>query len=187
MLDMAQTLIVVYKKEILLNQFKKLVETKDDKNGEVIGVKDGSIKIVAWNQETWLDQKKAGNITSKVLFIGDVKGTDKLIPVVDLKFNEYGAKYGWAGNQAVIFADSTEISSKDTYNKFLTKLNEYPIPNSLKEDKKAHFEVKKVAFLDKMAKSIQGVFDKKVEILDQQLIYSIFNFYYFGLKEFLES
>ena len=30
MFDMSQTLIVVYKDEMLLNQLKKLVETKDD-------------------------------------------------------------------------------------------------------------------------------------------------------------
>lgn len=51
----AKTLIVVYKDELLANQIKKLVETNDD-NGtnEVVGTRDNSIKIVSWNEKTWL-------------------------------------------------------------------------------------------------------------------------------------
>ena len=187
MFDMTQTLIIVYKNEMLLNQLKKLIETKDANGDAVIGIKDGSVKIVAWSQKTWLDQKKAGNITSKVLYIGDIKGVDKLIPVLDVKFNEFGAKYGWAGNQAAIFADSSDVNEEATYNQFLQELNKLPIPDILKGDKKAHFEVKKVGFLDKMAKGIQGAFDNRSAIYDQQLIYAIFKFYYSGLKEFIEA
>ena len=187
MFDMTKTLIIVYKDEMLLNQLKKLIETKDDKEDEIVGIKDGSVKVVAWTQKTWLDQKKAGNITSKVLFIGDVKGLNKLIPVLDIKFNEFGAKYGWAGNQAVIFSDSSCISDEETYNKFLKELNELPIPDVLKGDKKAHFEVKKISFLDKMAKGIQGAFDNRSAINKQQLIYAIFKFYYSSLKEFIDA
>lgn len=186
MFDMTQTLIVVYKDEMLLNQFKKLVETKDDNDNEIVGIKDGSVKIVAWNQKTWYDQKKAGNITSKVLFIGDVKGTDKLIPVLDSKYDEFGVKFGWAGNQAVIYTDSKDMND-ETYSKFLGELNKLSIPEALKGDKKAHFEVKKVNFLDKMAKGIQGVFDNRSAINQQKLIYGIFKFYYLGLKDFVEA
>ncbi len=185
MFDMSQTLIVVYKDEMLLNQLKKLVETKDD-GDEIVGIRDGSVKIVAWNQKTWLDQKKAGNITSKVLFLGDVKGTDKLIPVIDLKFNNYGSRFGWAGNQAIIYAVDSDMDEK-VYNEFLEDLNKMPIPDLLKRNKKAHLEVKKVSFLDKMAKGIQGVFDNRQAINQQKLIYGIFKFYNLGLKEFIEA
>ena len=36
MFDMTQTLIIVYKNEMILNQLKKLIETKDDNEEEVI-------------------------------------------------------------------------------------------------------------------------------------------------------
>ena len=43
-----QTLVVVCKDEMLVNQLRKLVETKDDTGEEsVIGTRDGSVKIVA--------------------------------------------------------------------------------------------------------------------------------------------
>lgn len=70
MFGMPKTLIVVYKDEMLMNQLKKLVETNDD-----------SINIVSWTEKVWLGNKKAGNIKDKVLFLGEIKGTDKLIPV----------------------------------------------------------------------------------------------------------
>ena len=99
-----KTLIVVYKDEMLVNQLKKLVETNDDtQEGAVVGTRDDSIKIVSWTEKIWLNNKKAGNIDSKVLFLGDIKGVDKLIPVLDLKFDSYGVKYGWAGDQAAVW------------------------------------------------------------------------------------
>ena len=93
MFGMTKTLIVVYKDEMLVNQLKKMVETNDDaENGDTVGTRDGSINIVSWSEKVWLINKKAGNIKDKVLFIGDVKGTDKLTPVIDVKFNDCGVK-----------------------------------------------------------------------------------------------
>ena len=127
-----KTLIVVYKDELYSNYLKKLVETNDD-NGEdaVVGTQDGSIHIVAWTDKVWRDQKKAGNINDKVLFLGDIKGTDKLLPILDVKYNEYGILYGWAGNQAILCVDSKALK-KDDYLKFFEKLCELSIPDSMK-------------------------------------------------------
>ena len=126
------TLIVVYKDEMFANQLKKLVETNDDSDDGVVGVKDGSVDIVAWDEKTWSAQKKAGNITSKVLFLGDVKGTEKLIPVIDEKFNKYGIRFGWAGKQAIIYSDDTLYKNKDLYAAFTDELNSMAIPESFK-------------------------------------------------------
>lgn len=82
-----KTLIAVYKDELALNQIKKLVESNDDSADSITGTKDGSVNIVSWSENVWLDQKKAGNINDKVLFLGEIKGSEKLIPVVDIKFD----------------------------------------------------------------------------------------------------
>lgn len=82
MFGMPKTLIVVYKDEMLMNQLKKLVETNDDsESGDIVGTTDDSINIVSWTEKVWLWNKKAGNIKDKELFLGEIKGTDKLIPV----------------------------------------------------------------------------------------------------------
>ena len=131
MFETKKTLIVVYKDELLMNQLKKMVETHDD--GEsVVGTRDDSISIVSWTEKVWLGNKKAGNIQGKILFLGDVKGTDKLIPVIDVKFSDCGVKYGWAGNQAVLYADTKQLADRNDYDEFLRKLSELPVPDFLK-------------------------------------------------------
>ena len=85
-------LIVVYKDkdELALNLLRKLIEGKDDIEGEgIVGTEDDSIALIAWNEKIWLDNKKAGNICSKILFIGNVKGVENLIPIIDIKYNKY--------------------------------------------------------------------------------------------------
>ena len=134
-----KVLIVVYKDEMLLNQFKKLVETNDDQKitGEggdpkVIGTVDDSINIVSWKEEVWLDNKKSGNIKGKVLFLGSIQGTNMLIPVLDVKYNKFGVLYGWAGDQAVIHADVNALNQREEYQKFLAELDKMPVPKMLK-------------------------------------------------------
>ena len=129
----AKTLIVVYKDEMLANQIKKLVETNDDsETGGLVGTRDNSVKIVSWNEKTWLANKKAGNIDSKVLFLGNIKGVDKLIPVIDVKFDNFGVKYGWAGKQAVVYVDEKVLSDSENYSNFLSAIADLPIPESIK-------------------------------------------------------
>ena len=128
-----KTLIVVYKDEMLANKIKKLIETRDDAEGSVTGTRDDSINVVAWTEKVWLANKKAGNITSKVLFLGDIKGVDALIPVLDVKFEKHGVRYGWAGNQAVIYVTPDEIKSIESYYAFHTELESLPAPQAVKD------------------------------------------------------
>ena len=76
MFETKKTLIVVYKDELLMNQLKKMVETHDDNEQGVVGTRDDSINIVSWTEKVWLENKKAGNIQGKILFLGEIKGTD---------------------------------------------------------------------------------------------------------------
>ena len=137
MFETKKTLIVVYKDELLINQLKKLVETHDDNGDTVIGTKDDTINIVSWTEKVWLANKKAGNIQGKILFLGNIKGTDKLIPVIDVKFDDCGVKFGWAGNQAVVFADPKVLTTRDDYDAFLEKLSALPVPEFLKAAKES--------------------------------------------------
>lgn len=132
MFETKKTLIVIYKDELLMNQLKKMVETRDDTGDSVLGTRDDSINIVSWTEKVWLGNKKAGNIQGKILFLGDVKGTDKLIPVIDVKFDDCGVKYGWAGNQAVLFVDPKALTNREGYDTFLKKFCDLPVPEFLK-------------------------------------------------------
>lgn len=132
MFDTPKTLIVVYKDELLMNQLKKLIETKDDKDGKVVGTKDGSVNIVSWTEKVWLDNKKTGTINDKVLYLGVLKGTASLIPTLDIKFTSFGANFGISGNQAVLWANPNALAKQDVYNLFLHKFFFLPVPAMLK-------------------------------------------------------
>lgn len=65
-----QSIIAVAKDEKYLNLLRKLVETNDDKeDGTIVGIEDGLVDIVTWDEKTWLSQKKMGQITSKILLV----------------------------------------------------------------------------------------------------------------------
>ena len=108
-----ETLIVVYKDEMVLNQFKKLAESRN-RDQEYLA-NHPELNIIAWNEKTWLNNKKAGNIRGKILYLGQLKGTKELIPVVDIKFQKYGVCFGWAGNQAVLYGNRKNFKTKEEY------------------------------------------------------------------------
>lgn len=135
MFETKKTLIAVYKDELLVNQLKKLIETDDDTDGRTVGTKDDSISVVSWTEKVWLANKDAGNIQGKILFLGDIKGTDELIPVIDTKFDDCGVKFGWAGNQAILYVEPEALTNREEYDEFLAKLSDLPVPSFLKAEK----------------------------------------------------
>ena len=137
MFETKKTLIVVYKDELLMNQLRKMVETHDDSEQRIVDTKAVSINIVSWKEKVWLGKEKAGDIQGKILFLGEIKGTDKLIPVLDIKFDEYGVRFGWAGNRAVVYVDPKVLTARKDYDAFLEKLFALPIPDLLKATKES--------------------------------------------------
>ena len=195
-----KTLIVVCKDEMYINQLRKLVETKDDGDSSITGTQDGTIQIVAWDEKTWLAQKKAGNISNKVLFIGDIKGINKLLPIIDIQFNEYGVKYGWAGNQAAIWIEPQEISNEEIYVEFLKKLNELPIPEQYRveipESTKvaAPVAVGKQNLWNQLAAfgvnaflTVKDLLKDKTQVKNQMFFYGIIKMYFNDLDKYMNA
>ena len=46
-----------------------------------------------------------------MLFLGEIKGTDKLIPV----FDDYGVRFGWVGNQAILYSEIKETKKGSAF------------------------------------------------------------------------
>ena len=49
-----------------------------------------------------------------------------------MKFDDCGVKYGWAGNQAVLYVEPEALMSHEGYDEFLKKLSDLPVPKFLK-------------------------------------------------------
>lgn len=52
-----------------------------------------------------------------------------------MKFDECGVRFGWAGNQAVVYADTKVLTTREDYDAFLEKLSALPVPEFLKDTK----------------------------------------------------
>lgn len=120
------SLIVVYKEkdEMAVNQLRKLLDSKDDTEDGVVGVQDRTVKVVAWTEKVWLQNKASGKLDSKVLLIDDIKGAKSLLPIIEVKYSKHGITYGWAGNQAIISIEEKALFKKEDYEAFLADLKE---------------------------------------------------------------
>jgi len=209
MFEEPRNLIVVYKEkdEISLNLLKKMVDTKDDdaESEKIIGTEDGTVKIVAWNEKTWLDNKKAGNtgdLDDRILFLGDIKGVDKLIPTLDIKFNEYGVSYGISGKQAAIIIDPKPLLKKENYNKFIDSLKKVCNATTVEEKRSFDFSDKKKNIKNGVKLGVFAVLfgaigviatltnyafgDSKI-VRNQQLLYAVANLYQNDLDSFMKN
>ena len=183
-----QKLIIVSKTDILSDYMKKLVYTKDDTEGEIVGIADGSVEAILWNENFYQLQKECNNIRNKLLIIGDVKGTGTLTDIIDVKFNRFGVEYGWANDQLIIYADAKKLTNKEMYSEFLKELAKLPVPEKLKVNSKMKLDagtVGKAAILPPLL--IKDYFDQNVMIKKQQLAYGLYNLYINHLEEFMKA
>lgn len=194
------SLIVVYKlkDEMSVNFFKKLIFKNDDLENEIIGVEDGTLKIVAWEEKVWLSNKVAGQISNKVILLDDVKGSKALLDVSDLKYNAHGIKYGWAGHQAIISIEENELKDECKYNEFLkdfsqcAHLVDMEIFNKRPDDSKKitknlwKFLIPGLAEITTVS-SLNSHFKNKELVRTQMLMYAVSHFYLNHLDEFIKE
>lgn len=210
MFNEPKPLLVVYKEkdEMILNQLKKLIDTKDDgESDNIVGTEDGTVKIVSWDEKLWLQNKKAGNtgdLADKILFLGEIKGTEKLAPVLDVKFNKHGVSYGFAGNQALLTIDAKALSNRKNYETFLEELGDTTDLAIAKQDKKQKPGEKKQWFKVGVAVAAfttaipmvgalasgsfyKDYFDDKKLVRNQMMIYGITKLYMDDLDSFMKA
>lgn len=101
-------------------------------------------------------------------FLGDIKGVDKLIPVIDVKFDKHGVHYGWAGNQAVIYVSPSEIRSIENYCAFHAELEKLPAPQMVKDAIKPKTAMKSEIESTKKTQVEENVIDQKKKVFLQK-------------------
>ena len=96
----------------------------DDKEGRVVGIKDGAAAAQVWTEKEYT--ANAAQISSEqyLLFVGNSKLIKEKRHHMLQKYSEHGMNYGWLGKQAVLFVD--HILSFSEYTNFYKLLsNEY--------------------------------------------------------------
>ncbi len=99
------------------NYLMALISAKDDKEGEVVGVADGSVEAVVWSEKAFADNEPTLSSNAHVLFIGDTKLSKSQRGGLAVKYDDFGLKYGWLGKRAVMYIDRV-ISNVVEYNRF---------------------------------------------------------------------
>lgn len=203
-------LLIVYKKkdEELFEHMKNLIETDDDKEGgEVVGVKDGTVKVYKCSEDEWKKHKKQGRenrLAEKVLFIGEIDD----INIQTIDYFKYGISYGRTyDNQYAIQVDNSHNWETEEIERFFAEYKElFPEENDAngdeqetdsqeektKEKKKKGLLIAAGILFPPSLLAVGGVkISKKIkndnEIRKQQLMLGITKLYYEELATFIEG
>lgn len=106
------------------NYLLALISAKDDKEGEVVGVADGSVEAVIWSEKNYADNEPTLSSNAHVLFLGDTKLSKAQRGGLSVKFDDFGLKYGWLGKRAVMYVDHV-ITNVVEYNRFYDYATKY--------------------------------------------------------------
>ena len=186
--DGKTNLVIVCKDDLLFQQINKLVSAKDDTDeSNVIGTKDGTVRIIRWGEDKWIHKYNKNTVNDKVVVIGKVKGFDRVLSTAEVKFSEYGVSYGWAGNVAVITADIAAVRDKKVYAEFLSKLEEMEVPDIIKKDFKFRINLK-FSLIAALATPFlaKDFYDDTVSVARQLYFYGVMKLYYNDLEEFMQ-
>ena len=102
----------------------QLISGADDKEGRVVGIKDGAAAAQVWTEKEYT--ANAAQISSEqyLLFVGNSKLIKEKRHHMLQKYSDHGMNYGWLGKQAGLFVD--HILSFSEYTNFYKLLsNEY--------------------------------------------------------------
>ena len=106
------------KTETYANYLRQLISTNDDKDGEVVGVADGTVDAAVWLEKDYLANKAQISSNEHILFIGDSKTSKSESSSMIIKFEKYGMKYGWLGKRGMMLVDD-EMMDPDQYDQFI--------------------------------------------------------------------
>ena len=182
------TLIIVCKNKILSAEMEKLISKEDDVDDKtIVGTKDGTVHTIIWNESAWEAFRDKLTIDDKILVIGKIKNT---IPLTSeqIRFEQFGVKYGWNNNIAMIDADPKFLSRTKTYKEFLSAISALEISDKMKKNAKIKFDwitAGKLAIFPPLL--IGDLLYEDAAIKEQQLSFGLYKFYMQDLAEFLSK
>ncbi len=106
------------KTEQYANYLRQLISTNDDKDGEVVGIADGTVEAAVWLEKEYLANKAKVSSNEHILFIGDNKTSKSESSSMVVKFEKFGMQYGWLGKRAMMKVDN-EMLEPEAYDEFI--------------------------------------------------------------------
>lgn len=106
----------------------QLISGTDDKEGVVVGIKDGSTAAQVWTEKEYASNAAQISSEQYILFVGNSKLIKDKRQHMQRKFSKYGMNYGWLGKQAALFVDRS-VTSADYDSFYNYALNEFAAGN----------------------------------------------------------
>ena len=106
------------KTEQYANYLRQLISTNDDKDGEVVGIADGTVEVAVWLEKEYLDNRAKVSSNEHILFIGDNKTSKSESSSMVVKFEKFGMQYGWLGKRAMMKVNN-EMLEPESYDEFI--------------------------------------------------------------------
>lgn len=95
----------------------QLISRQDDKDGEIVGVKDGTVAAQVWTEKEYTANAPQISSEQYILFIGNSKLLKEKRTYMQVQFSQYGMCYGWLGKQAAVFVD--HVVALEEYDDFI--------------------------------------------------------------------
>lgn len=190
------TLIIVCQNESLATQIKDWLN--EDREWIIFQDQNHLPKFEVWSEAHWSKHNRSHYISNKVLFLGQIHGTAHLINLVDVVYEFYGIKYGYAENRAIIWIEGETLIKGNDYEAFLAEIKDAPMLDCFKFRKDQLPSKGKIItavtldLLLTLGTSSAILFSKsllenKKNIKDQMLIYGMVKFLQNDLLIFLQK
>lgn len=124
-----EKLIIVCDKETekYANYLRQLISSNDDKEGSIVGIKDGSVDSVVWTEEQYKANSPTISSSQHILFVGNGKVAQNESASIKFVHDKFGMKYGWIGKRGVAVVDKT--LNEEEYSDFLEYCKEHGVNN----------------------------------------------------------
>ena len=157
-----KTLYIVTQNTEEFYQLRMLIDFNDDTEENIVGVKDGSVRLFNLGETMW--EKNCIGENDKILFVGKVKKTSKYRKKAKYTDDDFGIRYGFYENKyAFLEVDPQALSDRKEYKKFIKALLELPLIEGTVSSKKSDSKKKDgVDFRKKEKKIVKHTTQNKV-------------------------
>ncbi len=177
------------------NYLRQLICTNDDKEGETIGVEDGTVDVAVWSEEEYKSNSPTISSSVYLLFIGENKASKSEVVSMPIVFNRFGMKYGWRGKRGMLIVDKV-LTNAELINEFniftqqFESIGQIDDENTLNAERDA--KLKKIAIIGSHVLLPGSGFavKKKMqmdEMKNKQYYALTTTFYLEGIQEFLKQ
>lgn len=190
-----QTLILVCTDETMQygNYLLQLIGLNDDRDGEIVGLRDDSVDAVLWTEKDYAANRPTLSSSQKIVFLGSSKNMKQERKNMDDVFAKYGMYFSALGNRASAYVDGS--MSKKEYTNFLEFAHQYKdtYENMMKKYSLIAQKTKTLAWLliggvyGGGGKLIWDWFKRRKEINEQRYSFLMLYIYLECLKKFVEG